>query len=288
MNLGICLAGGGIKGAAHVGVLKALEEENIKFNYIAGTSSGSIVASLYGAGYLAEEIFIIFKEYCKKIKYVDAKNILKGIYGLIFKRQLIIDGLNSGEIIEKNINEACIEKKIKNIKDYKIPILMPSVDIHNGKVYVFSSISPRKKFSDEIQYIEDINIGKAVRASCSYPGVFSPCTYKNRELVDGGLRENVPWKELKEIGAEKILSIVFEEIDDKKCCSNIIEVVTNSIGILCHELSIYELEGADYLLKIKTPKVSLLDTSQIDKLYEIGYQKAKKEMIKIKKELIIK
>ena len=71
MKLGLALAGGGVKGAAHVGVLKALEEENIQIDYIGGTSSGSIVASLYAIGFTADEIYIIFKKYCKKIKYVD-------------------------------------------------------------------------------------------------------------------------------------------------------------------------------------------------------------------------
>ena len=62
MKLGLCLAGGGVKGAAHIGVLKAFEEENIKFNYIAGTSSGSIVSALYACGFSADEIYNIAQE----------------------------------------------------------------------------------------------------------------------------------------------------------------------------------------------------------------------------------
>ncbi len=64
----MCLAGGGIKGVAHIGVLKAIEEKNIEIEYIGGTSSGSIVSSLYAAGFTAEEIYNIFKKYCKKNK----------------------------------------------------------------------------------------------------------------------------------------------------------------------------------------------------------------------------
>ena len=67
MKLAMCLAGGGVKGAAHIGVLRALEEANIKYDYITGTSSGSIVASLNAMGYNSDEIYQLFKKYCKKI-----------------------------------------------------------------------------------------------------------------------------------------------------------------------------------------------------------------------------
>ena len=66
MKKGLCLAGGGVKGAAHIGAIKALEETNIKFDYVGGTSSGSIVACLYACGFTADEMYNIFKKYCKK------------------------------------------------------------------------------------------------------------------------------------------------------------------------------------------------------------------------------
>jgi len=103
MNLGLVLSGGGVKGAAHIGVLKALEEENIKFNFISGTSLGSIVAALFVCGYSAEEIFDIFKQYCKEIKYFDFKNIINIIKYLIINKKLLIEGFNSGEKIKKII-----------------------------------------------------------------------------------------------------------------------------------------------------------------------------------------
>lgn len=76
MKLGVCLAGGGVKGAAHIGAIKALEENNIKFDYISGTSSGSIVAALYASGYKTDEIYDIFKKYCKKNKICRCKKYI--------------------------------------------------------------------------------------------------------------------------------------------------------------------------------------------------------------------
>lgn len=107
MNIGLCLAGRGVKSAAHIGGIKALEEENIKFDYVGVTSSRSIVACLYVCGVSADEMYDIFKKYCSRIKYVDIKNIFELILGLIFIRKLIIKGLNSGKQLEKLINKVC-------------------------------------------------------------------------------------------------------------------------------------------------------------------------------------
>lgn len=283
MSLGICLAGGGVKGAAHIGALKALEEKNIEFEYISGTSSGSIVACLYACGYEPKEIYDIFKRYCKKIKYIDLSLIPKIVFGVLFTGRLIVDGLNSGKILEKLINEMCAKKGIENINQIKMPLLIPSVDLNTGTVYCFTSKEIRQnnraELLDDIKFINDISIGKAVRASCSYPGVFCPCKYKGKTLIDGGVRENVPWKETKRLGADKVLSIVFENKVNDKCCRNIIEIASRSIELIGRELSNYELNGVDGLIKIRSKPVSLLDTSKIDMLYELGYQQTKRKII---------
>lgn len=285
MNLGLVLSGGGVKGAAHIGVLKALEEENIEFNFISGTSSGSIVATLYACGYSPEEIFNIFKSYCEKIKYFDFKNIINIIKYLFENKKLLIEGFNSGEKIEKIINNYCKKNNIKNIKDIKNNLIIPSVDLYNGKIYYFCSDGINKiknkkhyrKLSNNIKYIYDINIGKAVKASCSYPVVFVPTKFENTKLIDGGIRENTPWKELKESGADKVLCVCFETNEiENKCDKNIIDVIMSSIEIMGHELANYELYGIDYLLKIKMKKISLLDSTQINFLYKLGYEETKK------------
>lgn len=285
MKTGLCLSGGGIKGAAHIGVIKALEEENIKINCISGTSSGSIVAAMYAMGYTSDEIIKLFKIYGKEISKVNWSLIFRLILGLLFRRKISIEGLNKGDKLADIIKLQAKKKNIKLISDIGMPLIIPSVNLYDGIIYLFSSIKNNRKYSDEVIVKSNIDIGKAVQASCAYPGIFCPVNVDNKKLVDGGIRENTPWKELRDIGAEKIISIVFEEEKKTKKKANILEYITSSMGIMMHELYNYEVEGIDYLLKIKTKDTGLLEVEKTEELYNMGYITAKKEMDKIKEYL---
>lgn len=278
---GLCFCGGGIKAAAHIGALKAFEEEGLKFDCVSGASSGSIIATMYALGYSSDEMWEMFKQFAPKIKYYQWRQILKLIIGLIFKREIIIDGLNSGNVIEKIIEDICSKKQISNINEINFPLLISMVDIQTGTVYIASSKEIRATLSDNTKYITDMSIGKAVRASCSYPVVFCPCKYQDIQLIDGGIRENLPWRHLEEIGADEIWGITFNTISNKEdCCSNIIEAAARALELQGRELSIYEKEGVDNLITINMKKVSLLDYKKSEYLYKIGYEQAKKQIKK--------
>ena len=284
MNLGLCLAGGGIKGAAHIGVIKALEEQNIEFDSVAGTSSGSIVATLYACGYSADEIYKLFQKYSSKMKKIDLKNILKIIYGVIFKGKLIINGLNSGEIIENIVNKACEYKGIYNINQMKKKLLIPTIDSETGKVYVFNSCGINYENKQE-KYISDISIGKAVRASSSYPLVFSPCKINGKDFLDGGIKENIPWKELEYIGCEKIFAVNFYSKYKKKCCDNIIDIAQRTLELINEELNRHEINKIDFLHTIELDEVSLLEVEKLEEIYKEGYRQTKNKIKDIKKYL---
>ena len=89
-------------------------------------------------------------------------------------------------------------------------------------------------------------------------------------------------EELKYLGADKVISVMFEESQNEECSKNLIEVAGRSIGLLCRELSNYEMEGSDFTLKINSRKIGLLDMKKIDELYELGYEQTKKNINKIK------
>ena len=270
MKFGLCLSGGGIKGAAHIGVIKALEESNVKIDMISGASSGSIVATLYAAGYKPCEIYEFFKQYAKDIRYVDLKNIVKLTFGLIIKNEITITGLTAGKKLEEYVKKMCLKKGIVNIRDVNFPLYISCVDLKNGSTYIFTNTKCVSK--DDLVLVNDIDIALAVRASCSYPGVFEPVKWNNTELIDGGIRENVPWKVMKNCGADEVMTVVFKGKGEKNCCQNLINVVDCSLGYLNNELFKYEINGCDKVLTIETSDVGLLDLNKVDELYEEGYR----------------
>lgn len=171
MKIGLCLSGGGSKAFAHIGALKAFEEENIKFDCLSGTSSGSIVACLYSIGYSADEIYEIFKNNAKSIKYIDFKNLINIIVDFFRTGRISILGLNSGEKLYKLVKKYCNKKYITNINQIKIPLVIPAVNLCDEKLYVFSS-KKINNIDNNYMYINDADIAAVVQSSCSYPRYF--------------------------------------------------------------------------------------------------------------------
>ena len=162
-----------------------------------------------------------------------------------------------------------------------MPLLISMVDMQTGTVYIASSKEIRAPLLDNTKYITDMPIGKAIRASCSYPFVFCPCEHEGRQLIDGSVRENLPWRHLKLIGADEVWGITFNTISNKEeCCSNIIEVATRAMELQGRELSVYEKDGIDNLITINMKKVSLLDVANAEYLYKMGYEQVKKQILK--------
>ena len=158
------------------------------------------------------------------------------------------------------------------------------LSLAGGGVKGAAHIGAIKAFEEEnIEFINNANIGKAVRISCSYPVVFCPCDFNGRKLIDGGVRENVPWKEVKMLGADEVINIIFDDEINNECNKNLVEIAGCSLSLMGRELSNYELEGSDYNLEIKSDKAGLLDISKIDELYELGYRQTKREIENIKK-----
>ena len=274
MKIGLALSGGGIKGAAHIGVIKALEENNIKIDILAGTSSGSIVAVLYAMGYTIDEIFKLFKEFAKVL--VDASPMYF-IMNARKNKNFLPEGTRSGENIEIAMKQVGDYKGIKNMRQLKMPIAIPAVDIKTGKEFVFTNNN-----TDRENYIKEADISKAVRASCSFPGIYAPCKYKGYKFLDGGVLNNIPADEAKQLGADKVIAIRFPEpMEDVNM--SMYTIILRALNIMIEKIADEKLKDSDYILDLNMGKMGILDIRKLEYCYEFGYKKTIENINIIKK-----
>lgn len=281
MKLGVALSGGGIRGIAHAGALKALQDNNIKIDVIGGTSAGAMISTLYAIGYTPYYIYMLFKRYAKEIIGYANVPIILSVKKFVASKKLKVIGEDIGILLEKEYARLAKNKGINNIKDINtIPIVIPAVDVLKSKEYIFTNKVPK---DNEInKYITEIPIGKAVRASSSFPGIFSPCKFKHYQFIDGGVLNNVPVTEVKKQGAEKVIAINFKA-DDIDETSNMMDIGMRTIDIMGNKISEENLAQSDFVLTIQTDKTGLLDIEKLDSCYKYGYQAVIDNLDKIKK-----
>lgn len=287
MKIGLALSGGGVRGAAHIGVLKALEENGIFPHVMSGTSVGSIVAALYSVGYKPDEIREIAIKHTKGLAVdFDVKEIYSFIQSIFTGKMKKIDGLIRGEIIKKLVDGYCKQKGCRLIKDVHLPLAIPAVDINTSKIVMFVSDKKNLPLRSDMEYEDSIDIATAVRASSSYPVVFKPCMVNGKRLVDGGLRYNIPAGILRAMGARNVIAVNLgyvgkanQEVDD------VLEIAMQSVDIMAYQISKELVKDANYVLLPEVYDVKLLDVSRIPECVERGYQAAMKAMPYIKRAL---
>lgn len=278
MKLGLALSGGGIRGIAHAGVLKALEDNNIKINIIGGSSAGGIIAALYAMGYSPYYIYILFKRHAKEIASINNGIMISGIKAYAMYKKINILGRNSGEMLENTFDQIAANNGIRTIKDIKMPIVIPAVDISNVNKYVFTNNKPKK---NNLNYIDDINIGKAIRATSCFPGIFNPVEYKNHLFLDGGILDNIPVEEVRKQGATKVIAVNFAA-DEINSNSNTMDIIMKTVDTMGNKISEKNLKSSDLLLTVPTDKTGLLDIQKLDSCYKYGYETVINELEKIK------
>jgi NTE family protein len=240
-KIGIALGGGGTRGFAHLGVLKALEEAGIKPNVFSGTSAGAIVGSLLAAGKESDEVF----ELMKKNKLTDFAKI-----------KLPINGFMSLENMGKKLGKMLPGE---NFKDLKYPFFAAATNLYTGK----------------IEYISEGNLVQAVQASSSIPIIFSPVEINGYLYVDGGLLDNVPIKPLEE-KCDKIIAVEIMPIEEVKEVDKMSEVAERIFHISVKSLNEEKLKNCDLCVRVGGLEgYNILDSSHADEVYEIGYKHAK-------------
>lgn len=285
MKIGLSIAGGGLKGVAHIGVIKALQELGIEIEAIAGTSSGSLIAALFAAGFTVNEMADIFCKNYKVLTTFEKRPIAKSIGKYVFKKQFELEGLSDGIKVENLVNKVIREKELEKLQDLKIPVAITTVDTISMKECIFLSKKYDLKNTEKIDYIyDDIEIGKAVRASMSFPGIFTTCNYGKYNFIDGGTVDNLPVKILKDIGVDKVIGSSFN-LDNYIPTGKIFDVVIRAIDIFSLKDVEKAREIADVSLIIETGDTSLLEISNMEAVIQSGYDetmKHKEELLKLK------
>lgn len=281
--VGLALSGGGIRGIAHAGVLKALLDNEIKIDVIGGTSSGALIGVLYAMGYTPEYIYEAFKLYSKEIVGLNNNLILSGVSSKIFGGEVEIKGFKSGESLEKAYNKMALRKGYKSVGEIlDLPVVITSVDIRNGKEYIFTNSVPNVENTDK--YITNIEVGKAVRASSSFPGIFCPCEFEGHSFYDGGILDNVPVEEVRKQGVDKVIAVNFKA-DDIENSSNVMDLGMRTLDIMGNKISEKNISSSDFLLTVSTDKTGLFDIEKLDSCFEYGYMAVIENLGKIKQVL---
>lgn len=238
-KLGLALGGGGCRGIGHIGAIKAFEELGIKFDYVAGTSAGSIVGSLYALGKTADEMIEI-------VKNLKKKDITGGSIPFIKPAK--------SEKLEEVLNK--IYGDIMVFSELKIPLSVVCTDLKTGK---------------EVDF-DYGNVAKVVSGSCAVPGVFTPVVHEGKHLVDGGLRNNVPVDVVKKMGANVVFAIDVNHLRGTGTNSlSTISVLSSTIGIMMQSKIDKTLEMADLIFEPSLETFSPLKLEGIDEMIQIGY-----------------
>jgi len=246
-KIGLALGGGAVLGAAHIGVLKAMDELNIPVHFISGTSIGAFISAFYGFGKSWEEIESLTKD----LNWLDLTGLSIPKLGLLSNKKL-------GDVIKKSLGDV-------NIEDAQIPVAMVATDITSGEKVVF--------FKGDVE--------TAVMASSCIPGIFIPVEIDGRLLVDGGIVENVPVSPLKEMGADFIISVDLNAEHPYRKPENIVEVMLRSFDFTLKAATELQTEKVDIQIKPDLSEFNMMDISQADELIGAGYDEAKEALKKI-------
>jgi len=249
--IGLVLGGGAALGMAHVGVLKALEEYNIKPDLIVGTSIGAIAGALHCAGYNVKEL----EEIAMELR-------THKLFDLNLKPTGLVKGSGVFKIVKKYINPEM------EFNDLKTKFVCNAVNLNTGKEEVFSTG----------------NVLQAVRASYSVPGVFAPATINDCKYVDGGLLNNVPSNIARNLGANIVIAVdVVNAYEPPKKISNVVDIIHYSLKV--NLVNSVKVGCADITIKPNTAehKMHVFKPTATKHLIEQGYNATIEAIDEIKK-----
>jgi NTE family protein len=262
-KIGLALGGGGVRAAAHVGVLKVLEEEGIPIDYIVGSSTGAVVGGLYSAGMTPMHI----EEQFTKKKFMHAfltvpLTLRVLVIPLFYTPKLVgiesYDGLYRGKKFANYLNKQ-LPATERNIEDMRIPFGAVAVNLIDGKACTITTG----------------NLSRALQASCAIPALRKPVKLGSALYVDGGVLDNLPVERTKKMGADIVIAV---DIDEKIVTTP--EPTFKKFGSVAHRVmtmhySVIDQDQqaiADFIIHPEVTGVGLIstDTADAKKCVEAG------------------
>jgi NTE family protein len=251
-RVGLVLSGGGALGAAHVGVLEVLDGAGIRPCCVSGASAGSAVGSVYCAGMSVERI----KELALTMDWSKIGHMVRPRGGFFDSSRL-----------ERYLIELIGDRTFDQLQ---IPFAAAAADI----------------LRDELVILREGRLAPAVRASCAFPGVFTPVQYEGRLLVDGGLINNLPVAAVREMGAEYVIAVDLSAplVAPRKPPANLLEMWFLSLATLIRNTH-REANLADVVIFPAVGEFNWVDLSQIPVLIERGREAAQRVLPRILSDL---
>ncbi|MZP30725.1 hypothetical protein GTO91_13480 [Heliobacterium undosum] len=270
-KIGIALGGGGIVGCAHLGILLALEEARIPIHCLAGTSSGSIVAALYGYGYSAPELMDLVPTIDRRYLDYDYGQFLRRLFRNDVQTRGLVRGKKLFELIAEKTGDA-------RMADLKNPVAILSADLRRGRQALFSS-QPLAEPLPDADVFTDISVARAVQASCAIPLLFQPVEYQNHLFVDGGILENCPASAARALGADIVIAVdlVFADPVDEPF-DTFMSIVHRVTTINVASQSKRTAQNADLVLRPQVGGIGMFDFDKAELCIERGYEHAKERL----------
>jgi len=243
-HIGLALGGGAARGFAHVGVIQALEEAGIYPELVAGTSAGSLVASLYASG----------KNSVQLKKIADSMEEAEITDWMI---PILNRGALRGEALARYVNTQVGGQVIENMK---MPLGIVATDLQSGEAMLFRRGST----------------GTAVRASSAVPGVFQPVKVGSREYVDGGLVSPVPVKQAREMGANFVIAVDISTDPEGNPAGDTFQILMQTFNIMGKSINAYGLKEANLVVRPPLTGVKSADFTSRRRSIEAGYSAMQK------------
>ncbi|OGR07800.1 MAG: patatin [Deltaproteobacteria bacterium RIFOXYD12_FULL_50_9] len=254
-KIALVLGGGAARGFAHVGVIRALEQEKIPIDMVVGTSVGSLIGAIYANDTNSFELeWTAFT--------IEKDNIFD--YGLM----TVFTGLGiaKGEKLEEFVKSKIT---VPNIEDLKLPFYAVATDLNRGTRVVLHRGS----------------VARAVRASSTIPGVFNPVEHQGKLLVDGGVLDNIPVAVAREQGADLVIAVDISENVVNFNIKNLIDVLLQTVTIMAAENVNNKRKEADVLIAPAVGSVGMLDFTQKKFCMQAGIEATQKAMPEIRRKI---